>query len=244
MDALIESQILALWETGRDCHPIDRGLRALAMAMPDAKPQDIASRPVGWRTLALLRLRSATFGQRWQACADCPACGSAMAFEVDIAALLGTLSAPPAHACAGPVFEAHGAAWRLPSSHDQARAAHAADTGEALAMLLQACRQGAADDALLPQGAALDEIESRMEALDPAANIELSLRCVDCAHEWLVALDADACLWDDISARARGLLLDVHRLARAYGWTETQVLALGPGRRAAYLDLTDREALP
>lgn len=243
MDALIESQILALWEAGRDCHPIDRGLRALAMAMPDATPQDIASRPVGWRTLALLRLRRATFGQHFAACADCPACGSAMAFEIDIAALLDTLPAPPEHTSAGTVFEAHGAAWRLPSSHDQARAAHAADSGEALAMLLRACRQGVPDDALLPQDAALDEIEARMEALDPAANIELSVRCVDCAHEWTIALDADACLWDDISACARGLLLDVHRLARAYGWTETQVLALGPGRRAAYLDLTDREAI-
>lgn len=244
MDALIESQILALWEAGRDSHPIDRGLRALAVAMPGETPLDIASRPVGWRTLALLRLRGATFGRRLAACADCPACGSAMAFDVDIAALLDTLSAPPEDASARPVFDAHGAAWRLPSSHDQARAAHAADSGEALAVLLRACRLGVPDDALLPRGAALEEIEMRMEALDPAANIELSLRCADCAHEWLVALDADACLWDDISASARGLMLDVHRLARAYGWTETQVLALGPGRRAAYLDLADREAIP
>ena len=244
MDALIESQILALWEAGRDSHPIDRGLRALAMAMPDTAPQELAARPVGWRTLALLRLRRATFGQRFAACADCPACGSAMAFDVDLAALLDALPAPPDDASSAPAFEAHGASWRLPSSRDQALAAHAADSAQALAILLRACRQDVADHAVLPQGAALDDIESRMEALDPAANIELSLRCVDCAHAWTVALDADACLWDDISARARGLLLDVHRLARAYGWTETQVLALGPGRRAAYLDLTDREPAP
>ena len=32
-------------------------------------------------------------------------------------------------------------------------------------------------------------------------------------------------------------LADVHRLARAYGWTEDQVLALGPVRRAHYLSL-------
>lgn len=240
MDALIESQILALWEAGRDSHPIDRGLRALAMAMPGAAVQELAARPVGWRTLALLRLRRDSFGQRLAACADCPACGSAMEFDVDLAALLGAMAEPPE----SPVFEAHGASWRLPSSRDQALAAHAADSAEALAILLRACRQGVADDAVLPQGAALDDIEARMEALDPAANIELSLRCVDCAHRWTVALDADACLWEDISARARALMLDVHRLARAYGWTEPQVLALGPGRRAAYLDLADREPAP
>ncbi len=241
MDALRESQILALWEAGRDCPPIDRGLRALALAMPDV---DIASRPVGWRTLALLRLRRATFGRRLAARADCPACGSAMAFDVDLAALLDALPAPPERASTEAAFDAHGAAWRLPSSRDQAHAAQAADCGEALTMLLRACRVGAPDDALLPQGAALEDIEARMEALDPAANIDLTLRCADCAHEWAVALDADACLWDDICGCARGLLLDVHRLARAYGWTEPQVLALGPVRRAAYLDLADREANP
>ncbi|WP_376751096.1 hypothetical protein, partial [Achromobacter mucicolens] len=69
MNALIESQILALWEAGRDRHPIDRGLRALAVAMPG---EEVASRPVGWRTLSLLRLRRATFGARLPACADCP----------------------------------------------------------------------------------------------------------------------------------------------------------------------------
>lgn len=241
MDALIESQILALWEAGRDCHPIDRGLRVLAVAMPDV---DIASRPVGWRTLSLLRLRRVTFGARLAACADCPACKSAMAFDLDLAALLDTLPAPPERASTDAMFDAHGAAWRLPSSRDQAQAAMAADCGTALAMLLRACRVGSPTDAGLPQGAALDDIEARMEALDPAANIELSLRCADCGQTWTVALDADTCVWDDISLCARGLLRDVHRLARAYGWTEPQVLALGPARRAAYLELADSEGLP
>ena len=241
MNALIESQILALWEAGRDCHPIDRGLLALAEALPGV---DVASRPVGWRNLALLRLRQATFGPQLAACADCPTCGAAMAFDLDVATLLESVSAPPERASAEPMFDAHGAAWRLPSSRDQAQAAVAADSDAALALLLRACRVDAPPDADLPQGAALDDIEARMEALDPAANIELSLRCADCAHAWTVALDADACVWDDISLCARGLLRDVHRLARAYGWTEPQVLALGPARRAAYLELADSEALP
>lgn len=241
MNALIESQILTLWEAGRDRHPIDRGLRALAVAMPGV---EVASRPVGWRTLAVLRLRRATFGARLAACADCPACGAAMAFDLDLAALIETLPAPPERASAQPMFEAHGAAWRLPSSRDQAQAAMAADSEAALALLLRACRVGTPPEASLPQGAALEDIEARMEALDPAANIELSLRCADCAHAWTAALDADICLWDDISLCARGLLRDVHRLARAYGWTEPQVLALGPARRAAYLALADSEAMP
>ena len=52
-------------------------------------------------------------------------------------------------------------------------------------------------------------------------------------------------LWSELEACARRLLHDVDVLARAYGWTETEVLALGaaPG---AYLELVGgaRERLP
>jgi hypothetical protein len=34
----------------------------------------------------------------------------------------------------------------------------------------------------------------------------------------------------------------VHVLARAYGWTESEVLALGERRRAAYLELAEELA--
>jgi hypothetical protein len=52
------------------------------------------------------------------------------------------------------------------------------------------------------------------------------------------ALDPGALLWDDVQAYARGVLGQVHSLARAYGWTESEVLSLSPRRRAAYLEMT------
>ena len=33
------------------------------------------------------------------------------------------------------------------------------------------------------------------------------------------------------------MLLDIHALARAYGWSESDILALPPRRRQAYLEL-------
>ena len=41
------------------------------------------------------------------------------------------------------------------------------------------------------------------------------------------------------SARAGALLHEVHRLASAYGWSEAQILALSPARRAQYLALVE-----
>jgi len=41
-----------------------------------------------------------------------------------------------------------------------------------------------------------------------------------------------------VRARAQRLLREVDALAHVYGWTESEVLALGERRRAAYLALT------
>ena len=85
--------------------------------------------------------------------------------------------------------------------------------------------------------ALIGELESHMEALDPAADIRLGLRCTECGHGWDALLDIGACFWDELGSRAHQLLESVHRLASAYGWRESEILALSPARRAAYLNM-------
>jgi hypothetical protein len=46
-----------------------------------------------------------------------------------------------------------------------------------------------------------------------------------------------ALLWVEVEAGAIALVQDVHLLAAAYGWSEAEVLGLGPARRRAYLEL-------
>ena len=62
-----------------------------------------------------------------------------------------------------------------------------------------------------------------------------------CLSRLLAPLDRrlryGAFLWAEIHAWAQQLLRDVHTLAIAYGWSETEVLALPAARRRAYLDL-------
>lgn len=45
-----------------------------------------------------------------------------------------------------------------------------------------------------------------------------------------------------MSGRAKGLLHDVHELARAYGWTERDVFALPLTRRFAYRLMLEQES--
>lgn len=246
MRPLSATQLLALWDAGQTRHPIDRALLALALAMPEEAPDELADRPVGWREVNLLALRNATFGSALDGYAPCPSCGSLMEFSLDGAALLSELPAPPSEAR----IEFAGRQWRLPSSRDQAMILDAPDAETAVRKLLERCR---IDEIPAPAGTAavdakndpkimtsptlIGELEFRMEALDPAANIRLGMQCSDCGHIWEAVLDVGTCFWDELGTRARQLLESVHRLASAYGWREADILALSPARRAAYLNM-------
>jgi hypothetical protein len=80
-------------------------------------------------------------------------------------------------------------------------------------------------------------IDEYLGTADPAAIAELSMSCPSCAHSWTQLFDIASYLWSEISARAERLLNEVHVLARAYGWSESAILRLGPTRRARYLEL-------
>ena len=50
----------------------------------------------------------------------------------------------------------------------------------------------------------------------------LRFDCPSCAHQWKSASTSPAFVWAEIEARARRLLLEVHTLASAYGWSESR----------------------
>jgi hypothetical protein len=245
MRPLSATQLLALWDAGQNRHPIDRALLALALAMPEEAPDGLADRPVGWREVNLLALRNASFGSALEGYAPCPSCGALMEFSLDGKTLLDGLPAPDSNAR----IALDGQQWRLPSSRDQAAILAAPDPETAVDWLFDRCRMDEGDSGkvstvnrkkspkLKSSPALIGQLESRMEALDPAADIRLGVRCADCGHAWDAVLDVGTCFWDELGSRAHQLLESVHRLAGAYGWREADILALSPTRRAAYLNM-------
>ncbi len=61
--------------------------------------------------------------------------------------------------------------------------------------------------------------------------------CDGCGARSASPFDIATFFWRELSARAQQILLDVHELARAYGWRESDVLSLSPSRRRRYLEL-------
>lgn len=78
-----------------------------------------------------------------------------------------------------------------------------------------------------------------LEAFDPLLAFAFTMTCPVCGGAAEHALDLEALALARLQARQTRLLRDVHRLARAYGWTEAEILAVPSSRRACYLEFID-----
>jgi len=192
------------------------------------------------------QLRALVFGPRAEAFAECPNCTERVEFPLDTMTLTldeRKLVRPEGHASAcrsgAPAYyetDANGNGnllrFRVPTSRDLVEVVTAADDGEALRLLVQRC--SAQKD--LPDEAIAALSHAVLEA-DPQAEITLRLTCPACGHDWDLLFDIAEFLWREISAQAHRLLREIDTLARAYGWTEREILNLPAQRRQTYLEM-------
>ncbi len=138
---------------------------------------------------------------------------------------------------------------RLPNGADQEAAARMArsDPDAAADLILKRCVAGVTG----VDGEAIPLVEASLTALhvpiaeaflalDPLAEITLAMRCPACGAEITALFDAATFLLPRL-ARGDGILTEVHRLARAYHWSEAEILALPTARRRHYLGLLAAE---
>jgi hypothetical protein len=226
--------VLDLWQAVEGAAPVERSL-ALAAA-GGGSPHELARLPLGRRDAQLLALHPGAL----EATARCPACGEDAHFAVEPSALIEreAEAAPPAPVRTGGFV----VRWRPVSSRDVLAAAAAADAGAAERVLLARCvtraagPDGEVDVTELPPEVR-EELARAMADADPLAEILVDLDCPACGQAFVADLDVGTFVWAALRRRAHGLLREVDALARSYGWTEAEVLALSERRRAAYLEL-------
>src|SRR2546425_195739 len=69
-------------------------------------------------------------------------------------------------------------------------------------------------------------------------------RCPECGRAQAVRFDIQSFLLGSLLADRAPLFGDVHRLARAYGWSRESILALARHERRAYAAFVDAEKPP
>jgi hypothetical protein len=79
-------------------------------------------------------------------------------------------------------------------------------------------------------------VASWLEQSDAASLTDVRFSCPRCGVGTTEPFDVTSFLFSELADWARQLLFDVHDLARAYGWTEAEILALPPRRRELYLE--------
>jgi hypothetical protein len=229
--ALTERDVLAIWDAGAGSPAPVRALHALGRAIP-AERNVVETWPVGRRDGRLLDLHAATFGEGIAAVAGCPACGE----ELEISFLAGDVRA--AEGDPDTVLELRSGKrrvrFRLPTGGDLAAVAGCRSPAEARRALAQRCvLHGSVDIA----ERAVVRMAELIAKADPQADIRFDLTCPECGYAWQAPFDVADFLWRELDARARRLLADVHALALAYGWGESEILGLSPSRRLLYLEL-------
>jgi hypothetical protein len=231
MHALSSTGFLDLWERGQRLHPLDQGLLVLTVALPDVSWDSLADLPLGERNRALAEWRCACFGAHLGGSAPCPECGEKLEFELNCLDLAATESG-----VSRPVM-VDGLDFRVPSSRDLALASREADATQAARLLVERCRLNPTAEPLPWSGEQLQAVGELMALADPMAETRLALGCPSCGHQWDELLDLATFLWSEIEVQVRRLLLEVHALASAYGWSEKEILSLSDQRRALYLDM-------
>ncbi|MER5374265.1 hypothetical protein [Streptomyces sp. NPDC002553] len=258
---LTEARLLDIWETGSGQRPPARAmlLATAAAALfepagsarpgpaPDGSGQPgprAGVRPVAGRTLAalnalLLDLRERCFGTALPCAADCPHCAEQLDVTLTTAELRppGDRTARPgATPATGRVrVDGHQVTYRALTGADllavdpDAPGARQTLLGRCVLVVEPPVPEG-------PGDTVLEAVAERLGALDPGADTAVVLTCPYCRHCWTAAFDLAGYVWAEVEAYARRLLHEVHVLARAYGWTEAEVLGVSPVRRQYYLE--------
>jgi len=241
MRPLSTAELLQVWEQGLGEPAGKRSLPLLISACEEIPSEAIATLSIGERDSRLLKLREWTFGSELLSVASCPVCGERLEWSTPTANLSVNVDCDSSKqfTC---IHEDYRVTFRLPNISDVMGVSEYQTVESARRFLLRNCLIDARKENTettpdeLPD-AVVEIVIGRMSEVDPRADLEIELACPACGHQWHALFDVESFFWNELSAWAKRLLGDVHILASAYGWRETDILNLPPQRRQIYLDL-------
>lgn len=209
------SVILSLYEQGMAAGPAKRAALLCAAAGADEPARDL---PLGDLDRQIWALHKTLFHGAQEATAACAHCGVVLEFTL-----------PPD--------------FSLPDRQD-AELVEVSYAGEAFQVRmprLSDVASGRIDFDRLAPGAPWDRpefvdlVEAALEAADPGLHVSIALTCHACQQVQSQVFDAVGFSWANLEQGARRLIRETARLARAFGWSESDILGMTPQRRALYL---------
>jgi len=253
VQSLSAQEVLEVWERGRDQAPVEKALTLLAAACPGTSPDTLALLSIGQRDAYLIELREKLFGSRLTSLTDCPECGERLEMTFSVSDVCASSKAEPASIVPtamlpGTMLSVNRAGYelqlRLPNSLDLLTLAGSEGQAEMRERLFEKCvrsaRHNGRNQSVLTAEMPNEVIEAAIEQIaraDPQADVQVDLTCPCCSHEWQAGFDIVSYLWSELHARATNLLREIHLLASAYGWRESEILSMSARRRESYVEI-------
>lgn len=242
MRPLTADDLIRVWELGYRQDSAERAVTLLAVAFPEKSCDELRHLSLGQRNAHLLRVRQRLFGSELHAFSECPSCGERLEFALNVDALRDAGPAPTTGTQFDLKTEGYAVRFRLLDTDDLRAAAAAANVDAARKALLERCvlRSRYVDEivtvAELPESV-IEQLATRLAECDPQAEALIDLACPVCEFRSNMPFDVALFCYTEISAQAQLLLRAVHRLARAYAWRESDILAMSTQRRLYYLEM-------
>lgn len=253
MRPLNATELLNVWEYGLNQPILQRALILIAAASTEMDSQAVAELTIGERDARLLQLREWMFGSLLLNMAQCPQCGEKVEWQCTTTDL--TMQAvADVNSAEDYSMELDGyqLRFRLPNSLDIAAVVPLLPTDNeenfsvkvGATELVKRCIISASYGG---QSCSFNELSQqvvkglgeKIKKLDPQAEVTIALTCPECEHLWQVPFDIASFLWTEINSWAEGTIRSIHQLAKAYGWTESEILNLSPIRRQLYLGMVN-----
>lgn len=201
---------------------------ALVATASDCALADVMRWSIPRRDRALFAFRAQVFGDAIDSVTGCPRCAEPLELQLSLSDIRpqdddAAVSEWRTLRVAGSRVR-----WRKPTSDDLMAVSELRDAADMRGALIARCIKS--DDASLRERAA---------DLLPAepTDVQLNLRCPSCDHAWQFPFDIATYTWRELDEWAQRTLEEIHVLARAYGWTEDEILRLSARRRQTYVEM-------
>ena len=199
---------------------------------------------IGDRSALLLHVRRLTFGDLLICVINCPACKKAMSLDLPIDKLLQIESPPPQTEY---IIKIEGFVFKLRpiTGADQEALLLKNDPTQYANQTEQLVRSCiVSSDPALPHTSLTDDflniISSKLQEIDPMADVILDLSCPECRHAFQAPFIVEDFIFHEISVRQQQFEQEVHWIAFNYHWSENAILALPIKKRKRYVELINR----
>lgn len=206
----------------------------------DGGAVDWSALPLGDVDVALLELRKLLLGDHLRTAVRCTSATCGALFDVSFRVSDYVSHHAPRK---GRVVGAGDPGWfRLDGSEVAFRLPTVADVlavaneGKPERVLAERCIRPSA----IARGAR-KRVEAAMQKMAPSLFDELDCSCHECGAPVPMAFDPVGWVLEELARRAAHVYEEVHLLARAYHWSEQEILALPHQRRARYAELAYAE---